>query len=168
MKSILALICTTQILFLVGISTRSHLSLSSSLVPNIPISPQTYSLNMALQLKKNKFRLSTAATGALVLGAGILIIKTFPHLKASLLSRFSAEKTEEEDGNDVVQLNEEKEIAPEDLTESLVLENKIPADPSKWCDTTLKNYLKEKEVSPPPNASRDQLVSIVKSIQQAI
>ncbi|GEQ70628.1 hypothetical protein JCM33374_g4306 [Metschnikowia sp. JCM 33374] len=98
---------------------------------------------MSLQLRKNKFGLSTAATGALVLGAGFLLFKTFPHLKASILSRFSGEASEEEDGNEVVQLNEDDVTPPEELTESLILENKIPADPSKWSDATLKSYLTE-------------------------
>ncbi|KAM9911405.1 hypothetical protein OXX69_003549 [Metschnikowia pulcherrima] len=98
---------------------------------------------MALQLKRNKFRLSTAATGALVLGAGYIILKTFPHLKTSLLSRLYGETTEEEDENEIVQLNEDEEIATEETTESLILEKKIPADTSKWSDATLRSYLAE-------------------------
>ncbi|KAM9903916.1 hypothetical protein OXX79_003059 [Metschnikowia pulcherrima] len=98
---------------------------------------------MALQLKKNKFRLSTAATGALVLGAGYIILKTFPHLKTSLLSRLYGESTEEEDENEIVQLNEDEELATEETTESLILEKKIPADTSKWSDATLRSYLAE-------------------------
>ncbi|OBA23488.1 hypothetical protein METBIDRAFT_9747 [Metschnikowia bicuspidata var. bicuspidata NRRL YB-4993] len=98
---------------------------------------------MALQLKKNRFRLSTVTTGALVIGAGVLLFKTFPHLKTSLLSRFSEETAEEEDGNDVVQLNEEKAASEDETTESLIQTNKIPADASKWCDATLKSYLTE-------------------------
>ncbi|KAF7999162.1 hypothetical protein HF325_006694 [Metschnikowia pulcherrima] len=98
---------------------------------------------MALQLKKNKFRLSTAATGALVLGAGYIILKTFPHLKTSLLSRLYGDTTEEEDENEIVQLNEDEEIATEETTESLILEKKIPADTLKWSDATLRSYLTE-------------------------
>lgn len=88
---------------------------------------------MSLQLKKKNIKLSTVAiTGAAVVAAGVILVKTFPHIKASVLCAFGCGKLRKED--------EDSADAGE---ESLV-------DVSEWSDENLKSFLQEVRTSTKP------------------
>ena len=97
---------------------------------------------MALQLKKRNFKLSSATTGALLIGAGLILIKTFPHIKSTIESAVFGQKNVyvEEDENKPVEVNDtirsELETSHPALNESAV-------EVSKWSDESLKSYLFE-------------------------
>lgn len=81
---------------------------------------------MSLQLKKRNIKLSTVAiTGAAVVAAGVILVNTFPHIKASVLSVFGSGKLKKAD-DDSAEAGEE----------SLV-------DVAEWSDENLKSFLQE-------------------------
>ncbi|ODV79044.1 uncharacterized protein CANTADRAFT_244198 [Suhomyces tanzawaensis NRRL Y-17324] len=132
---------------------------------------------MALQLKQSRNRTwkFTAAKGAVVVGAAYLILSTFPHLRKSVFELISGTKKKEssEDANkdpkeydDNTPIELEDKESPKSLDESAVNITQSQVDIAEWSQADLKSWLGEKEINPPPNASHDNLVSLVKSIQE--
>merc|ERR1712080_34095 len=125
-------------------------------------------MGMALQLKgrtRRNWRLPLT-TGAVVLGIGLLAFKTFPHLKDSLSQYPTGEDTTEDD-------NEPIEVEPVDRKESEAqtptsssLKDTEHSDVSQWNENEMKGWLHEKEISPPADATRRDLASLIKSIQE--
>lgn len=98
---------------------------------------------MALPLKRKNFRISSAATGALVIGAGLILIKTFPHIKASISTCVFGTKKgdDEEDDNRPVEVRDSLESQMTSSVHSGMGESAIEI--SEWSDEDLKSYLLE-------------------------
>lgn len=93
---------------------------------------------MALQLNKRKFRLPSATTSAIVIGAGLVLIKTFPHLTS-----FFKSTTREQEGKDdqtPIEISEVDEV-PNDEGVSRSYETLQNVD--QWLDANLKSFLLE-------------------------
>lgn len=99
---------------------------------------------MALQLKKRNFKLSTAATGALVLGAGFIIIKTFPHLKLTISTCLFGTKKGDgaDDDNKPIEVID-RENAHDDDTLSYPASAESMVEIQEWSDENLKSFLLE-------------------------
>ncbi|KAK7679838.1 hypothetical protein QCA50_017165 [Cerrena zonata] len=127
---------------------------------------------MALQLNKSARgrNLKVAAgTGAVVLGAGYLLISTFPHLKTSIYNYLTNTQEEASDDNEPIELSrsdvQQAEKEEEALSQTVVGDSSL-VDINEWSQDNLKHWLSQKEISPPPDATRDGLISYVKSIQE--
>ncbi|KAG7666210.1 uncharacterized protein J8A68_000255 [[Candida] subhashii] len=131
---------------------------------------------MSLQFKKsNKARnLKLGLTaGVIVIASSYLVLNTFPHLKTSLYNYISGTKSEEEEeeekvegtnkDNEPIELNESGELPNGMMTQSI---EQSYVNVAEWSDDNLKSYLIEKEVNPPDNASHDNLVTLVRTIQE--
>ncbi|RLV89271.1 hypothetical protein JA1_005236 [Spathaspora sp. JA1] len=112
---------------------------------------------MSIQLKKagkqNKNLKFGLAAGAVVLGAGYLILNTFPHLKSRLWSCISGDKKEELEEN-VEQDQEEPSNEPIELHESQVdlsdskFHEQSYVDIAEWSDDNLKSWLSQRSTLP--------------------
>lgn len=109
---------------------------------------------MALNLKKRSFKLSPALTGAIILGAGVLAIKTFPHFKASIKSLFRTpgEKEDEDDNAPVEVVESQQEILDESEARSISEIKSVEI--AEWSDENLRSYLTEVRLI---NQSHDEL-----------
>lgn len=82
---------------------------------------------MSLQLKKRNIKLSTVAlAGAAVVATGVILVKTFPHIKSSVLCVFGSGKLKKSsDDDDSVDVGEDTLLV------------------SEWSDENLKSFLQE-------------------------
>lgn len=94
---------------------------------------------MALQLKKRNYKFHLAATGALVLGAGFLLVKTYPHL----MSCFTTKGKEEEDDNTPVELQAETKDDENNSTLESQSADVSLVDVAEWSDENLRSFLLE-------------------------
>lgn len=102
---------------------------------------------MSLQLKKKNYKFTTATTGALIIGAGFIVFKTFPHLKSALYSALGASATENniEGDNTPIEITNNDEVSSEALEASVVDESIV--DITSWSDDNLKSYLVEVSIN---------------------
>lgn len=100
---------------------------------------------MSLQLKgstRNRNIKLSATAGALIIGAGYIIFKTFPHLKTTLYNTLTGARVESEldaDDNEPIELNDSNFGSSHDdfiSDESLV-------NVEEWSDDNLKSWLSE-------------------------
>lgn len=115
---------------------------------------------MSLQLKgstRNRNIKLSATAGALIIGAGYIIFKTFPHLKTTLYNTLTGARVESEldaDDNEPIELNDSNLDSSHDdfiSDESLV-------NVEEWSDDNLKSWLSEvrtmyDNVVRPPNTN---------------
>ncbi|EGV62713.1 hypothetical protein PSN45_000645 [Yamadazyma tenuis] len=123
---------------------------------------------MSLSLKPKSNRLKNVTiTSAVIVGASLVILNTFPHLKQSLYDYFTQSKdgSDEEDVNAPIELSSE-ELAEGDKVSSKDIAEESIVDVNEWSNDDLKSWLKKKEVNTPQDASHSNLVSLVKSIQE--
>lgn len=97
---------------------------------------------MALQLKRRNYKLTTAATGALLIGAGFMVFKTFPHLTSALCSAFGSSKSEPEEDNTPIEITEIDEHNASSTLEKSYMDESL-VDIANWSDDNLKSYLVE-------------------------
>ncbi|CAK7916101.1 hypothetical protein CAAN1_22S00188 [[Candida] anglica] len=141
---------------------------------------------MSIQLKSTRNRKIklAASAGAVLVGVTYVILTTFPHLKTSIYNIFTGTESQPSNDNEPIELRDsdesnyeesdydsesEAEVRPEveveasngsiDVSESLV-------NVEKWSDDNLKSWLSEKDITPPSNASHNNLVSLVNSIKE--
>lgn len=100
---------------------------------------------MALNLKKRNFKLSSVATGALVVGAGLVFIKTFPHLKASISSFvFGTRHADgDDDENKPIEVNESNQTTIQADSTLVLLLGESAMEITEWSDDNLKSFLVE-------------------------
>ncbi|CCG23470.1 hypothetical protein CORT_0D06340 [Candida orthopsilosis Co 90-125] len=83
---------------------------------------------MALRFKQKKFQLRnlkpTLITCALVVGAGVLIVNTFPHIKTTIHQYLHGRVTEEDEDE------EEEEEEEDTLSNETVIIERIHRDPN--------------------------------------
>lgn len=95
---------------------------------------------MALRLKRQSFGLKYAATSVLVAGAGLILVKTFPHIKSSIVSYYLGDNGDK----DFAEENAPIEIPNKLETESVSVEQPIVVDDiEQWSHEKLKAYLVE-------------------------
>lgn len=93
---------------------------------------------MALQLKKRNFKVPILTAGALVVGAGFLLVKTYPHL-LTFLPCCSQEKESKED-NSPVEIEDHKD---EDGPINKFVSDESLVDVTEWSDDNLRSFLME-------------------------
>ncbi|KAK6461671.1 hypothetical protein DFJ63DRAFT_336450 [Scheffersomyces coipomensis] len=146
---------------------------------------------MSLQFKppSNRNRnLKYIGLGSLVvIGTSYVILNTFPHLKTSIYNYVNGIVDEDEEDDGLVQKDEVKTetttinddnndnepIELNDSINSLKSSKKLTqsidqsiVDINEWSNDNLKSWLQDKEINIPTNTNHDNLVSLVKSIQE--
>lgn len=110
---------------------------------------------MSLQLKTNSRNRNiklAASVGAVIIGAGYIVLTTFPHLKSTICSTLLGSKKPDvkgTDDNEPIELYEDSESEYEDsdsedaadTTEALNEESIVNVE--KWSDENLKSWLSE-------------------------
>lgn len=89
---------------------------------------------MSVQFKKPTNFKKIGATTALVIGASVVILKTFPHLKSYIYG-----KTEEIEDNEPIELNEEEQQV--DASKNIAEESIV--DINEMSTDDLKDWLKK-------------------------
>lgn len=104
---------------------------------------------MSIQIQKRNRNIKLAATaGAVLFGAGYLILTTFPHLKTSIYNTLTGTKTDkdedEEADNQPIELREETS-REKDIESSIQIVNgeESIVNIEKWSDENLKSWLSE-------------------------
>ncbi|CAK9437885.1 uncharacterized protein LODBEIA_P22630 [Lodderomyces beijingensis] len=145
---------------------------------------------MSLRLKKSNYasnlKVGLTAGIVVVVGAG-LILNTFPHLKTSIYNYVTGGEDTSED-EDEKELQERPVVIESDYqvvngdgdgdagsgktVELFQSEKAFNTDfineTSTWNESQLRDWLKSREVSPPSNASRGDLLSLVKAIAKNV
>lgn len=126
---------------------------------------------MALQLnnkKPSKLKLS-GVSGAVIVGATILLFRTFPHLKYSIYDYITGNKKssnyeaneEEEDNRPIDLINSDNE---EELSRSTdtVTNGESLVDINEWSDDTLKSWLHQVRINKEYNNTMEDTNSLRK------
>lgn len=96
--------------------------------------------HMALRLKKQSLGLKYAAASIFVAGAGLILIKTFPHIKSSIVSYYMGDNSDK----DFTEENAPIEIHNQLDREAVSAEQPIFVDDiEEWSHDKLKAYLVE-------------------------
>lgn len=108
------------------------------------------SLTMALQLNKSARgrNLKVAAgAGAVVLGAGYLLLSTFPHLKTSIYNYVTNTQEEASDDNEPIELSrsdvQQAEKEEEEALSQTVVGDSSLVDINEWSQDNLKHWLSQ-------------------------
>lgn len=97
---------------------------------------------MALQLKKRNYKVPILTAGALVLGAGFLLVKTYPHLISFFPYCSQASGGTEEDNSPVEVDDDKEENERTGSTEKLAADDSL-IDVAEWSDDNLRSFLME-------------------------
>lgn len=103
---------------------------------------------MALQLNRRKFKLSTATTGALIVGVGLVIFKTFPHLSSIFTSYSKSDEILENDDNTPIEIRDGTSDLVQNAEPLALSENGL-VDSTDWLEAKLKSFLIEVRTLPP-------------------
>lgn len=118
---------------------------------------------MALQLKKRNYKVPILTAGAVVFGAGLLLIKTYPHLISFLpLPCAKAGKETKEDNTPVEVDNTEGDEELGGYSSKLGDDSLV--DVAEWSDENLRSFLMEVSIQQAEHSSKNTNDNRKKSI----
>lgn len=102
-----------------------------------------YKFVMALQLKKRNYKFPIFATGALVFGAGLLIVKTYPHLLTLIPSFGTRQASENKEDNSPVEVEGNDDCEDPTVSTANLVAGDSLVDIAEWTDDNLRSFLME-------------------------
>ncbi|ODQ82051.1 hypothetical protein BABINDRAFT_160256 [Babjeviella inositovora NRRL Y-12698] len=130
-------------------------------------------------INKNRRYKYAAGAAAVVVGAGFLLLNTFPHLRQNFFGLLSNPKSnpkdtkyqkpaksgEEEDNELADEAHDEEEAAH---SRSVTSYTAPQGEVEQWSHTELKEWLESKEIFAPEDAPTNDLVSLASSLIKEI
>ncbi|KAI5959644.1 uncharacterized protein KGF55_005288 [Candida pseudojiufengensis] len=139
--------------------------------------------NMSLKLNRNnksRYIKTGLISGAVILGTGYVILKTFPHLKTSIYNYVTGNETSTSEEEEIEEI-ENKSVIIESKHKNLKsgqIVNKFEPEKifdsnelnssEKWSIQEIKEWLVKNEVNPPLNATEDEVKLLFHSIKSKI